>query len=198
MIVIWPWTSRCVPSRAVFIMSSSSGNTSDERMVQRLRFGMTDQFLGGPVENSDAAGRIDADDAGARRGQHRLDEAPAAVDQFAGIDQFVALGAQLLRHLVEGLAELREIALGVVDRHLDVQIAGRDDIGGAHQPPDRRHQPVGEIQPDQNRGHQDGQRDHGEHQREIHLNAEPARFDLGIFGGTGLGLLELCDDAWIE
>jgi len=56
-------------------------------------------------------------------------------------------GAQLLRHLVEGLAELRQIALRAMHRHLNMQISGRNGVGGVHQPPDRRHQPVGEIQP---------------------------------------------------
>ena len=83
-------------------------------------------------------------------------------------------------------------------RHLDVEIAGRDVARRAHQPADRRHQPVGEVQADQHRGHQDGQRDHREHQRKRDLDAEPARFELGIFGDAGLGLLQLRDDTWIE
>ena len=167
-------------------------------MTECLRFGVTDELFGGTIEDADAAGGIDADDARARRGQHRLDEPAAAVDKVAGADQLVALGAQLLCHLVEGLAELREIALRPVDRHLDVQIARRNDIGCVHQPPYRSDQPVGEVQPDQNRGHQNGQCDHRKHQRERHLNPKPARFQLGIFGDAGLGLPELCDHAWIE
>src|SRR2546430_15124188 len=64
---------------------------------------VANQFFGGAVEDADAAGSVDADDAGARRGQYRLDEAAAAVDQVAGAHQFVALGTQFLRHLVESL-----------------------------------------------------------------------------------------------
>ena len=179
-------------------MSSSSGSTSDSGWSSASDFGVTDQLFGGAVEDADAAGGIDADDAGAGRGQHGLDETAPAVDQFAGADQLVALAAQLLRHLVEGLAELREVAFRLQDRHLDVEVAGRDDIGRAHQAADRRHQPVGEVQPDQHRGHQDGQRDHREHQRERDLDAELARLQLGIFGDTGLGLPQLRDHAWIE
>ncbi len=167
-------------------------------MTQRLRFGVPDQLFGGAVENADAARGINADDAGARRRQHRLDEAAAAVDQVAGVDQFVALGAQLLRHLVEGLAELGEIALRLVHRHLHMQIAGRHDIGRAHQPPDRRNQPIGEIQADQNGGHQDGQSDHGKHQRERYLHAEAAQLQFGIFGDAGLRLVDLRDHVRIE
>src|ERR1700712_5786864 len=54
-----------------------------QRMIQRFGFGMADEFLSGAVENADAARGIDANDTGAGRGQHRLDEAPAAVDQVA-------------------------------------------------------------------------------------------------------------------
>ena len=117
---------------------------------------------------------IDADDAGAGAREHRLAEAPAAVDQVAGVHQVVALGAQVVRHAVEGLAELAEIALGFVHRHLHMQIAGRDHIGGVDQAADRRHQPVGEIQPDQHRRQQHDQRDHRIHQTEGDGDAEPS------------------------
>src|SRR5258705_12099705 len=112
-------------------------------MAEGLRFGVADELLGGAIEDADATGSIDADDAGACRGQHRLDEPAAAVDKVAGADQLVALGAQLLCHLVECLAELREIALRPMDRHLYVQIASRNDIGRAHQPPYWCDQPIG-------------------------------------------------------
>ena len=155
---------------------------------------MPDQLFGGTVEDADAARIIHADDAGARRGQHRLDEAAAAVDEVAGVDELVALAAQLLRHLVEGLTELGEVAFRLVHGHFHMEIAGRDRLGRVHQPPDRRDQRVGEVEADQHRGHQDGQRDHREHQRERDLDAEPARLDLGVFGDADLGLLELVDD----
>ena len=41
-------------------------------------------------------------------------------------------------------------------------------------------------------------RDHREHQRDVDLNAEPARFQLGIFGDAGLGLRQLRDHVGIE
>src|ERR1700722_20852317 len=106
-------------------------------MIQRLGFRMTDELFGRPVEDAYAPRGVDADDAGAGRRQYRLDEPAAAVDQFAGVDEVVALGPQLLRHLVESLAELGEIALRLVHRYLHVQIAGRDDIGRGDQPPYR-------------------------------------------------------------
>jgi len=84
VMVIWPCTSRCVPSRAVFIISSSSGSTSDNGWssvpIRRDR-----SVFPRAVEDADAARRVDADNARAGRRQHRLDEPAAAVDQFAGV-----------------------------------------------------------------------------------------------------------------
>ena len=123
-------------------------------------------MLGRAVEDADLAFLVDADDAGAGARQHRLAETAAAVDHVAGMDQIVALGAQVVGHAVEGLAELTEIAFGFVHRDLHMQIAGRNHIGGVDQTADRRDQPVREIQPDHDRRQQHDQRDHGIHQAE--------------------------------
>ena len=167
------------------------GRDLGERKPEHLAFRAPDQLLGRAIEDGDAAVGIDADDAGAGAGQHRFGESPAAVDQIARAHDVVVLRAQLLRHLVEGLAELGEVAFRAADRHLDVQIAGRDDVGGADQAADRRDQPVGEIQPDPGRGQQHDERDDGEHQREGDLNAEPARFEIGVFADALLGRAQL-------
>ncbi|OIQ70698.1 hypothetical protein GALL_476890 [mine drainage metagenome] len=167
-------------------------------MIQRLRFRVTDKLFGGPVENADAAGSIHTDNAGARRRQYSLDKPAPAVDKVARAHQVIALGTQLLRHLVECLAELRQIALRTEHGHLDVEVAGGDDIGGTHQTPYRGNQPVGEIQSDQDGGHQDRQRDHRKYQGEVHLNAEPPGLNLRIFGDARLGLLQLGDDMGVE
>ena len=171
------------------------GRDLGERQAEHVALDAADQPLGRAVEDGNAAVAIDADDAGAGAGEHRFGEAAPAVDQVAGAHDVVVLGAQLLRHLVEGFAELREIAFRAVHRHLDVQIAGRDDVGGADQAADRRHQPVGEIKPDPCRRQQHDERDDGEHQREGDLNAEPARFEIGIFADALLGVAQLLDDA---
>ena len=198
VMVIWPCTRRWVPSRAVFIMSSSSGSTSDSGWSSvsdsawPISFSAERLRMPTLPEASTPMMPALADDSTASMKRRRLSI------RLAGVDQFVALGAQLLGHLVEGFAELRQIAFRLVDGNLDMQVAGRNDVGGAHQAADRRDQPVGEIQPDQHRGHQDGQRDHREHQREGDLDAEPARLDLGVFGDAGLGLLQLADDVRIE
>ena len=162
-----------------------------ERAPERVGLAAADELLGGAVEDADAALAVDADDAGAGAGEHRLGEAAAAVDHVAGAHDVVALGAQLLRHLVEGLAELGEIAFRAAHRHLDVQIAGRDDVGGADQPPDRRHQAVGEVEADPHRRQQHGERDHRVHQRERDLDAEAPRLEIGVLGDAGLGLANL-------
>ena len=51
-----------------------------------------------------------------------------------------------------------EIAVGVVGRHLHVEIALADIVGGADQAADRPDQPVGEGGPDPDRRKQQGQR----------------------------------------
>ena len=136
--------------------------------------------------------RVDADDAGARARQHRFGKPPAAVDQVARAHDVVALGAQLLRHLVEGLAELGEIAFGAPGRHLDVEIAGRDDLRGADQAADRRNQIIGEIEPDPHRREQHDQRDHRVHQPERDLNADPARLEIGVLRDAARGSRRNC------
>ena len=53
---------------------------------------------------------LTTDDAGAGAGEHRLGESPPAVDQVARAHDVVMLRAQFVGHLVEGVAELGEIA----------------------------------------------------------------------------------------
>ena len=117
---------------------------------------------------------------------------------IARAHQVVALGAQLLRHLVEGLAELGEVALPAPHRHLHIEIAGRNQIGGADQAADRRDQPVREIEPDPHRRQQHDQRDDGVHQREGDLHADAARLEIGEFRDALLRRLQLLDHARIE
>ncbi len=162
-----------------------------ELAPQRIGLAAADELLGGAIEDADAPLAVDADDAGAGAREHGLGETAAAVDDVAGADDVVALGAQFLRHLVEGRAELGEIAFRPAHRHLDVEIAGRDDVGRADQAPDRRHQPVGEGEADPHRRQQHRQRDHRVHQRERDLDAEAARFEIGELGDAGLGLADL-------
>ena len=176
----------------------SSGSDLVERPWQRIGFAAADQLFGGSVEDADAPLGVDADDAGARARQHRLGEAAAAVDEVARPHDVVALGAQFLRHLVESLAELGEIAFRTAHRHLDMEIAGRDDVGGADQPPDRRHQPVGEGKADPHRRQQHGQRDDREHQREGDLHADAPRFEIRVFRDADFGLLDLRQHARID
>ncbi len=112
--------------------------------------------------------------AGTGAGENRFAESSAAVDQVAGIDEIVALGAQVVRHAVEGFAKLPEIALGPMHRHLHMQVARCDHIRRSNQAADRRDQPVGEIQSDQHGGQHHDQRDNGVHQAESHGDAEAA------------------------
>src|SRR5262249_23850249 len=114
----------------------------DQWFAEDLGFGSPDQLLRRTIENADAAVGGHADDAGARPRQHRLGKSPSAVDKVAGAHDVVALGAQLVRHLVKSLTELREISFGWSDGHLNVKIAARDDVGSPDQPADGGHQAV--------------------------------------------------------
>jgi hypothetical protein len=102
-----------------------------KRPAEHHAFGAADQTLRRTVENGDAAVGIDADDAGAGAGKHGLGEPPPAVDEIARAHDILMLGPQFLRHLVEGLAELGEVAFRSADRHLNEKIPGRDQVGGA-------------------------------------------------------------------
>ena len=145
LIVTWPCTSRWMPDCALAKMSLSSGTISDSGWPMTSASRRSIELFGRAVEDADAALAVDADHAGAGAGQHRLGKSPPLVDDVARAHDVVALRAQLVGHPVEGLAELGEIALRAPHRHLDVEIAGRHDVGGADQAADRRDQPVGEV-----------------------------------------------------
>ena len=159
---------------------------------------MADQPLGRAVEDADAVLRVHPDDPGAGARQHGFGETAAAVDQIAGAHDVVVLGAQLPGHLVEGFAELRQVALPGTDRHLHEQIAGRDDLRRIDQPADRRHQVIGEIEPDPDRDQEHDERDHRVHQGKRDLNAQPTGLELGILGDAGLRGAQLGDHLRVE
>src|ERR1019366_5168084 len=120
--------------------------------AKRLGLRTANQFLRRAVEDAHAAVAVHADHARASASKHRFGEAPPAVDEVTRAHDVVALAAQFLRHAVKRFAELREIAFRLADRHAHMQVAGGNDIGGADQAPDRRHQTVGEVQSDPDRG----------------------------------------------
>src|ERR1700722_2356915 len=124
------------------------GRDFGQRPAERLALGASGEGLRRTVEDGDLAVGIDADDAGAGARQHGLGETAPAVDQVARAHDVLVLGTQLMRHLVEGLAEAGKVAARTLDRDLHLQIAGRDHVGGADQAADRRHQAIGEIEPD--------------------------------------------------
>ena len=169
-----------------------------KRTAENVRLGSRDELLGRPIDDTDAPLGIDPDHAGARPGQHRFGETAAAVDDVVRAHEVVALGPQLLCHIVEGFAELRQIPLAAADRHLHVQVSGRDLICRADQPADWRHQLVGEIEPDPYRGQQHDQRDDRVHQGEGDLHAQPAGLETGVFRHALLGRLQLLDHARID
>ncbi len=103
-----------------------------------------------------------------------------------------------MRHLVEGLGEARQVALGAAHRHLDEEIAGGDEVGGADQTANRRDQAIGEIDAEPDRREQHGQRDHRIEQRKRHLHADAALLQAAIIRNRGSRLVEVLDDAGIN
>ena len=83
-------------------------------------------------------------------------------------------------------------------RHLDVEIAGRDDLRRADQAADRRHQVIGEVEPDPDRRQQHDQRDHRVHQSESDLDADAALHEIGVLADAGLRRLQLREHARVE
>jgi len=66
----------------------------------------------------------------------------------AGAHNVIPLGAQLLRHIVEGLSKLGKVATGILCWHLDVKVAGRHYLCGRRSTGDWGHEIIGEVQPD--------------------------------------------------
>ena len=69
------------------------GGDFAERQTKSLAFGTSDQSLRRAIENGDEPFGIDADDACACTGQHRLRKTPAAVDLIARPHDVFMLGA---------------------------------------------------------------------------------------------------------
>src|SRR5581483_12016459 len=113
--------------------------------------GAADQLFRRPVEDADGAIAVDADDSGAGAGQHRLGEAPTAVDEITCVHDVVALRAEFLCHAVERLTEMREIPFRLPYRHAHIKIACRDRVSRTDEAANRRDQAVRKIQPDPDR-----------------------------------------------
>ena len=156
----------------------------DRRADERLAGG-AEKRLGGRVDDRDDAAPVEADHGGRNPGEHGFGEAAPAVDEVGRGGQAVVLAAQLRGHLVEGLAEMGEVALGLAHRHLGVEVAARDLVGGMDEAPDRRDEPVGEIQPEPDRREQHDQRDQREHRGEGDLDALAPAVDRQVLDRRG-------------
>ena len=101
--------------------------------------------------------------AGRHARQRGFDEGATLFEQRVGGGERTVLLAQFRGHLVEGVAEMAEVALGFVGRHLHIEIAARHFVGGADQPADRADEVIGEGEAHPDRGDQQRQREHHEH-----------------------------------
>src|SRR5205823_4324278 len=131
------------------------GHDIGQRAPECVGFGTSDQSFRGPIQNADAALGVDPDDAGARSGQYGFGETTAAIDQVTRTYDVVALGPQLLRHLVEGFAQLGEHAR--IEQTCNVQIevivaAQLDDGGDVIVIEEHRHLRLGVIDGGQHLG----------------------------------------------
>ena len=109
-------------------------------------------------------------------------------------EQLGALAPELLGHVVEGLAEIAEVALRLLGRNADGEVALRHLLGGVDQPPDGRDQPVGKGDAEPDGGEKDDQRDAEIENAERELDPDPARFERPILGDVLRGHGEMPDD----
>ena len=124
--------------------------------------------------------RSDADDGDRDARQHGLGEQPPLVDELARGDEAILLQPQLRGHLVEGLAEMGEIALRSAHGDLNIEIAGRDLISGRDQATDWRDEAIGEGKSEPGRRQQHDQGDQNEHRREGDLKGAPMRIEAVV------------------
>ena len=160
-----------------------------------IRQRLADEFLGrepqrplrARIGDGDDAVGIDAEHARRDPREHGLGEAAAPVDQVVGRPQAVVLAAQLLRHGVEALAEMGEIAVRFPRRHAGVEVAGGDLVGGVDEPADRGDEAVGEVQPEPHRREQRDQRDQDEDRGEGDLHVAAQLVEGQVLGRRGAG-----------
>ena len=142
---------------------------------------------GAGIDQRHRAKRIQPDNAGRHALHHRLGELAALFIHLVGGQQGFALGLELLRHPVETIGQIAQIATAVLHRNLHIQIAASDAIGGNHQVSDRVDEAVGERDADPQGGQQ---QHHGQadiHDGEGDLEHHPVRRILPVFGDVLVG-----------
>ena len=131
LMVIWLCTARGKSSSASVRQRRDLGHDlGDIGADGRLTLGVVErQFLGRPVEDGDDPVGVDAHDRGRHAGEHGLGELASLVVDPVGFEQPALLKVELGRHIVEDVAEPRQIAMRAVDLDAHVEIAGGNLVG---------------------------------------------------------------------
>ncbi len=133
------------------------------------------------VGGRDAAGGVQADDAGADAGQHCLDEFPPGFGLDAGGHQRRLLRLKIVGHLVESTGQDGDLFGIVVGLHPGGQIAAGDPVGRRDQPGDGRRDGVG-------RRHAEPHCPHQHQKHGLRVGEQEHRLDLAAVGvGVAVG-----------
>jgi hypothetical protein len=150
------------------------------------------------VDHLDAALAVEADHARGDARQDRVEEAPAPLRLRVRRDQRVALGLHLAGHVVEGVAEERDLVLAVLDVDPDVEVALPHPLGGGGEPAHRLGQPLGEPQAEPDRAEDHHQREAEIDQRELEDEPAAVAFELVVERDGLGGLVEERQDLAVD
>ena len=146
---------------------------------------LAQQGLGRGIYDGDRARIVDAENGCAHAGQHGFGKPCTLIDIVLGLQDLVALVSQLVDHVVECIAEILQIAFGVLGSDLYVEITRAYLVGSGDQPPDRRYHPVRHADTHPDGRKQDDQTHADIEHRKRKLKRPAIAFETPIFGGVG-------------
>ncbi len=122
--------------------------------THELDFRAPEHLAGAGIDQGHGPIGIETDNARRHPLHHGFGELAALLIDLIGLEQVLSLGLELLRHAIEAVGEVAQIAPALLHRHLDVEIARTDPPGGDHQVADRIHEAVGKRDADPQGGEQ--------------------------------------------
>ncbi len=141
---------------------------------------------------------VEADHPRGDRGQHRIEQPPAALDPAVGVHQRLALRLQLPGHLVEDAPQHRDLVVALLLDHLHVEVAAADPLRRPREPPHRPRQPLGEPQAQPDRGKDQDHRKAEIEQAELEHEPPALALELGIEPRRLGGVVEKPQDAAVH
>ena len=139
----------------------------------------------------DAALGIEPDDAGGHARQYRFGEPSPRVELAVGLDEFAALGSQLLGHTVEGAAQAGDLVVARAFLDARVEVAPAHLLGGGDEVAYRPRELGREGEAEPHRGEQQQQRDDAEYEGESYLDLRSLALEALILGDGVLGALHI-------